>query len=107
VSLGVAYLPEAERDIDAIADYIAADSIKAALRFYAAVRSDSSRLAEMPGLGARWFDSPAELVDLRGWLVTGFRNYILFYRVKADQIDVIRVVHGARDLAQQLGRSPR
>ncbi len=107
MSLLVSYLPAAERDIDLIADHLAADSLDAALRFYASVRSDVRRLADMPGLGARWFDSPADLAELRGWLITGFRNYILFYRTLNDQLEVVRVIHGARALERALREPPR
>jgi plasmid stabilization system protein ParE len=60
VTLLPLYLPAAERDIDLIADFLAADNLDAALRFYAAVRADVTRLAEMPGLGTRWFDSSGD-----------------------------------------------
>jgi toxin ParE1/3/4 len=40
-----------------------------------------------------------ELRDVRRLTVTGFENWLLFYRDTEDRIDVIRVLHGARDIA--------
>jgi toxin ParE1/3/4 len=100
------FLPAAERDVDAIADYIAKDSVDAALRFYDAVRSDARKLAEMPGMGPTWdFESPAH-ADVRFWPVRGFPNHLIFYRPAPDGIEVIRVIHGARDLERQIRRPP-
>ncbi len=35
---------------------------------------------------------------MRGWRVRGFDNYLIFYRPLAQDIDVLRVVYGTRDL---------
>jgi plasmid stabilization system protein ParE len=44
---------------------------------------------------------PVEMTDPRGTLrrivVPRFYNYLIFYRVEDASIDVIRVLHGARD----------
>jgi plasmid stabilization system protein ParE len=36
--------------------------------------------------------------DLRKCSVDGFADILVFYRVDADMVEVIRVLHGARDL---------
>jgi toxin ParE1/3/4 len=36
---------------------------------------------------------------MRRLTVKGFENWLLFYRDTEDRIDVIRVLHGARDIA--------
>lgn len=36
--------------------------------------------------------------DVRRWGVSGFRSYILFYRVRTDGVLIVRLLHGARDL---------
>jgi len=43
-----------------------------------------------------------ELADLRKRSVVGFRNYIVFYRVSAEIVEVVRVLHGAREIASAL-----
>jgi len=34
---------------------------------------------------------------MRMWLVSGFSNYLIFYRPKEDMLQILRVIHGARD----------
>jgi len=36
------------------------------------------------------------------WPVPGFRNYLIFYRIAADDIQILRVLHAARDLESTL-----
>jgi toxin ParE1/3/4 len=68
------------------------------VRFEKAVQNLAHRLAGMPGIGVpRSFRNP-ELHDMRRLTVTGFESWLLFYRDTGDRIDVIRVLHGARDI---------
>jgi len=97
------FRPQAVRDIDAILDYIAAKNLDAALRFYTAVRKDGDRLAAMPGIGRVYgFRNPTH-ADIRFWPVKRFRNYLIFYRAVNDGIDILRLLHGARDLETEIG----
>ena len=41
-----------------------------------------------------WHRAPDVLPDSRSW---SFGNYVIFFRPVSDGIDVVRVVHGARD----------
>jgi toxin ParE1/3/4 len=94
--------PGARRDLIDIAVHIARDNKGAAYRFLDAVDEDSRKLAAMPGMGPiREFSNP-KLKGLRSWPVTGFRNYLIFYRKSRGGITVVRVVHGARDLERFL-----
>lgn len=86
--------PAAARDLAPITDFIAADNLTAALRFYDEVGRLLARIAEYPEMG--------EAVDR---LSPGLRrftlgNYLLFYRRVDDVIELIRVLHGARDIDQ-------
>jgi toxin ParE1/3/4 len=56
----------------------------------------------MPGLGTRWESHHAQLPDLRFFPVTKFPNHLLFYRPLDDGIELVRVLHGARDIAMLL-----
>ena len=40
----------------------------------------------------------ARLEGVRRVPVSGFTAYLLFYMPRADGIDVVRVLHGARDI---------
>lgn len=90
--------PRVKRDILDLARYIARDNLDAGLKFFDAVEQTLLKLAEMPGMGAlRGFENP-KFSDVRSWSVDGFRNYLIFYRKTPGGIEVIRVIHGARDI---------
>ena len=68
------------------------------MRFFDAADDAIKKLAEMPGMGRfRDFDNP-EFRDVRSWPIKGFENYLIFYRSTPRGIEVIRVLHGARDI---------
>ena len=95
--------PIAEDDVVEIADQIAVDNPRAAVRFTAAVRVTEEALLAMPGMGSkRDFDHPM-LTGMRFHLVRGFRKYLIFYIPRVDGIEIVRVLHGARDLEALFG----
>jgi len=52
----------------------------------------------MPHMGpARVFRNP-RLRDLRIWPIRGFEKIVIFYRPIEGGIEVVRVLHGARDV---------
>jgi toxin ParE1/3/4 len=79
--------------------YLAEQNATAAAQsFLRAVAADARKLAEMPGMGAlREFSDP-KLAGVRSWPVTGYRNYLIFYRASDAELRVLRVLHGARDI---------
>jgi toxin ParE1/3/4 len=40
-----------------------------------------------------------DLQGMRMWPVLGFRNYLIFYQATEDQLEIIRVLHSARNIA--------
>jgi len=40
--------------------------------------------------------------NLRRWPVKGFENWLIFYLPTDEGIDVVRVIHGARNIAALL-----
>ena len=95
--------PKARRDLAEIAAYIAFDNPSAADRFLIAAEDAFDKLARMPGMGALHEFSEPKLKDLRSWPITRFRNYLIFYRQTENAIEVVRVLHGARDIRRLLG----
>ena len=90
--------PLAAEDIGQIVVTIADDQPAAAGRFVDAIERECEALRAFPRLGrARAFRSPL-LASLRSRPVSGFKSWLIFYRVLPDAIDVVRVLHGARDL---------
>jgi toxin ParE1/3/4 len=81
----------ARSDLDEICSYIAQDDPDAADKFILAIASRFPLLASMPEIGRQ-----------REELVAGLRsfpvgNYIIFYRVIEQGVEIARVLHGARD----------
>jgi len=90
--------PAADLDVDECFAYIAADNLDAAIRFLDAIEDALDKLARMPGMGRiRDFADP-RLAGLRSWPIKGFKNYLIFYRPILDGIEVLRILHGARDI---------
>ncbi len=84
--------PLAEADILEIWDYIAADSLAAADRWIDHLDEQFRVLATQPMMG-RARDELAPRV--RSF---PFGRYVVFYVPLDDGIDVVRVLHGARDI---------
>jgi len=96
-------LPKAREDLEEIAAYIGADNLDAALRVIDAIEVAFGKLAVNPELGVELKElSKSSLQNLRMWVVPRFRNYLIFYRPTANGVEVVRVLHGARDLRNLL-----
>lgn len=89
--------PQARRDIVEQAFYIAEDNPDAADRFLDFVEQALSAPADMPQMGAlRTFNNPG-LQGIRMWPIKGFEKHLIFYRHIAGNIEIIRILHTARD----------
>ena len=94
---------EAQEDLADAFAYIGQDSLDAALRFLDAAEQTFRQLAMMPGIGERFRSGRPELADVRRIGITGFRKYQVYYRPIDNGIEVLRVLHGARDVERILG----
>lgn len=88
----------AEAELAAIWDYIALDNMDAADRFIEAAYATLENLARMPAMGRQRRFSALRLRQLRSFRVEGFENYLIFYAPIPKGIEVLHVLHGARDL---------
>jgi toxin ParE1/3/4 len=76
-------------------------SVEVADRFLGAVEKAPASLSTQPESGAPIFANKAELQGMRRFAVSdGFERILLFYFPLKDGVDLIRVVHGSRDLEQ-------
>jgi toxin ParE1/3/4 len=82
--------PLAQADIDEIWDYIARDSIRNADRFVDRIEQRFGLLADNPRLGVARNDLRPGLRRFR------HARYLVYYRLVRGGIEVVRVVHGAR-----------
>jgi toxin ParE1/3/4 len=100
--------PAANQDLTGIFRHYAREvGLRVADRFFAAAEATFTRLAHMPGMGTRYAPDEPLFADLRYFPVSRFRNYLVFYRPIPGGIEVLRVLHGARDihgiLAEEFG----
>jgi toxin ParE1/3/4 len=91
--------PQAETDLETIADYIASDNPVRAMRFVQALRARCESLGAHPWQGRA---APAISPEAR---VIVFRSYLILYRIE-EAVEIIRFVHGARDLDTALADEP-
>jgi toxin ParE1/3/4 len=97
--LEIIYLRKAQEDIDDITYYISQDNLEAAVAFFEAVESTCATLSTMPGIGsARDFRNP-RFATLRMFPVKRHEKYLIFYQSTDEEILIVRVLHGARDIA--------
>lgn len=90
--------PEAIRDLLELADYIARDNFDAALRFLDAADSTFQFLAESPDIGNRCSFASPQAAGLLRWRIKGFERYLIFYRRANQRVEIVRILHSARDL---------
>ncbi len=82
----------AERELEAIGDYIALDSPARALNFIRELRKDCALLTDMP----------KRHPVLSRYKATGIRrsvygSYLIFYRIEAQAVQILHILHGAMD----------
>lgn len=86
----VKWLRNALLDLDEEATYIAAEDPTAARLVVQRIIEAVALLAEQPALGR-----PGRVVGTRELLVPKTR-YLIPYRIRADQVEILRVFHGSR-----------
>ncbi|NES65190.1 MAG: type II toxin-antitoxin system RelE/ParE family toxin [Okeania sp. SIO2D1] len=91
--------PQVIRDLIELATYIALENLDASEQFLRAAEETFKQLAQMPGMGKKCQFTNPQLVDVRQQAIKGFRKYLVFYCPNASGIEILRVIHGARDLA--------
>jgi toxin ParE1/3/4 len=91
--MGIPYFsPSARRDLEELSEYISRDKPVAALAFVEKLELQCRSLATNPEMG---FSRDELAANLRVWPVG---NWLIFYRPAGSDIEVVRIVHGARDL---------
>jgi toxin ParE1/3/4 len=86
------------QDLIDLAYYIALDNLDAAFRFLDSAEESFRDLERMPLMGTRREFQNPKLAGIRLWRVKGFPKHLIFYRPLEDGIEIIRVLHSARDI---------
>ena len=89
--------PLAEEDLIESALYIADDNLEAVERFTFALEATIEELCRMPEIGSPQVFANPELTGLRVWPISGFEKFLLYYIPHEDWIDIVRILHSARD----------
>jgi toxin ParE1/3/4 len=93
--------PEAERDAAYHWHYLAPHNLDAADRFLRALEDTYEKIRQQPGIGHQ--EGFRRQKGIRSWRVKRFPRYLVFYRVSEDQIEVLRVLYGMRNLPRFFG----
>ena len=90
-------------DILEQADWYAAQSGQAlAKRWEKAVTSAVLRVVTRPTAGTLSAFASSELNNVRRTTIPGFSKHLLFYSFGEEEVLILRIVHGARDLERLL-----
>lgn len=90
--------PRAKLDLVDLFESIGKHSVRSARRFLTAVEKTLEVLTILPALGTLWESANPEYRGMRFLPVRRFRRYLIFYRAVGNDIEIIRVLRGARDL---------
>jgi toxin ParE1/3/4 len=90
--------PRARLDVVELATYLGRDSATTASRFLDACDAIFKLLTDSPQIGGFYSSQNQRLAGLRVFRVKGFPNHLVFYLEQNGKIEIVRVLHGARDL---------
>jgi toxin ParE1/3/4 len=90
------FLPRARSDLRGIGGYIARDNRARAISFVEELQQVCNRLAEHPLMGRA---RPEFQPLLRSF---PYGDYIIFYRPSGGGVQIVRILHAARDAKRQL-----
>ena len=90
--------PQVITDLSELANYIAVDNLEAAENFLLAAQETFQILAKMPMMGSLCKFELPEIYQVRFWRIKGFPKHLIFYLPLSDGVEIIRVIHGTRNL---------
>ena len=97
--------PKADRDLEDQAYYYATEATpEVGHRFLVAAHDTFALLATQPNMGWQSRLKHRELKRLRVFRVKGFERILILYLPLLDGVEILRVVHGSRNLQALLRR---
>lgn len=94
----VVFNPLAIDDLDEITHFIAQDNPVAAEKVREDLLDSSQALCQQPELGIRPRFSAHRYAGIRFIPSSRYPTYLLFYRELATEVEVLRIIHGSRNL---------
>lgn len=103
MNYGLVVKDRATRDLRQQANYILVNgNPDTAVKFLRAAEITFAQLAKTPGIGKITHLVVSKLGEIRQWRIKDFNDYLIFYRILNDTVEILRVLYGARDLADIL-----
>lgn len=100
MSLAIHLYPKAQQDIESIVDYLKQENPQAAQNFIQHLQNSLETLSLFPKLGhLRDYQHPT-LKQIRMLPIKHFSSYLIFYQPNETTLQVVRIIHGSRDIAQ-------
>jgi toxin ParE1/3/4 len=93
--------------LEDLATHFASNSFALADRFLEAAEFTANFLLKHPEAGQRCNFLHPDAAEIRVWRISGFENYLVLYRTSSRGIKIIRVLHGARDIASIIVDRPK
>lgn len=94
----VTFNPVAITDLDEIISHLSEDNLDAAANVRTAIFETAHIVGSHPGLGIRPRFSAPRFAGIRFIPTSNYPNYLVFYREGTEEIEILRILHGARNL---------
>jgi toxin ParE1/3/4 len=91
------------QDLEELIDYLRDRSEEVAARFVVATEGTFGFLAANREVGQLCHFADPRLTGMRVWRVEGFPNHLVYFRPVSDGVEILRVLHGARDVEALFG----
>ena len=99
MTLPVIIRDRATQDLRLQANYILAKGDrKAAENFLECAELTFFQLAKTPKIGKKVSLLAPHQPEIRQWRIKNFKNYLIFYQIREETIEILRILHSARDL---------
>jgi toxin ParE1/3/4 len=105
VSVRYIIRPKADQDLENQAYYLATKATpEIGHRFLVAAHETFALLGAQPGIGWHPRLRGSNLASVRVFPISGFKKMLVFYRPLSRRIEVLRVIHGSRNISALLRR---
>lgn len=93
-SLSLKIFPIAEEDLENIINYISEDSIIGAGKILLKIENAINKLLEFPLMGKPYKEVK---IPYKGFRYIIADDYLIFYKIENNSINIYRIIHGARE----------